>query len=301
MVDESKKRGRPKKTKNGQNSQSDEQNNNEEEIVLHIPLKFNDITFAEAIEAQPKAPKQSIFMEAEVSANSCSGSDNSDEDSFFYSANKKPKQNKNKNEIIQKLQQENDYYKSILNKMIDDRNNNIRKLENKIVDGNGDLVTIKEHTDIACWWCSHNFEGIPCFIPNKYENEVYHIFGCFCSFNCAVAYNMKMDDYKIWSRYSLIKKIWNDINDSNNNSIEEINPSPPKEILEKFGGYLTIDEYRKNNKIFLKKHRIIMPPMTSMTLIVEETNIGSKERKEADDELVLKRNKPLSAVRHITK
>lgn len=297
MVDESKKRGRPKKTKN---IQSDEQNNDEEEIVLHIPLKFDDITFAEAIEARPK---QSIFMEAEASANSNSGldsdNDNSDEDSFFYSANKKPKQNKNKNEIIQKLQQENDYYKSILSKMIDDRNNNIRKLDNKIVDGNGDLVTIKEHTDVACWWCSHDFEGIPCFIPNKYENDVYHIFGCFCSFNCAVAYNMKMDDYKIWHRYSLIKKIWNDIHD--NNSTEEINPSPPKEILERFGGYLTIDEYRNNNRIFLKKHRIIMPPMTSMALIVEEVNNGSKERKEANDGLVLKRSKPLSTVRHITK
>ena len=34
------------------------------------------------------------------------------------------------------------------------------------------------------------------------------VFGCFCSYNCAAAYNLNMNDYNIWNRYSLLKKMY---------------------------------------------------------------------------------------------
>ena len=47
-----------------------------------------------------------------------------------------------------------------------------------------------EATNIKCWWCTLSFDDVPCFIPKKMRNGKYHVFGCFCSFNSAMAYNL---------------------------------------------------------------------------------------------------------------
>ena len=50
------------------------------------------------------------------------------------------------------------------------------------------------------------------FIPEKYINGKYHVFGNFCSFGCAFAYNdNSINDYRRQIRDSLLKKLYKDI------------------------------------------------------------------------------------------
>ena len=55
--------------------------------------------------------------------------------------------------------------------------------------------SLDESTNIHCWWCCHKFDNPPCQLPEKYYEKKYHVFGCFCSYNCALSYNLDLDDY----------------------------------------------------------------------------------------------------------
>ena len=69
-----------------------------------------------------------------------------------------------------------------------------------------------KQTNIKCWWCRHKFETVP--VPlvkdkNK-ENNIYNVYGCFCSFNCALGYLFdSKDSYlgNIWYQISLLQEI----------------------------------------------------------------------------------------------
>ena len=76
--------------------------------------------------------------------------------------------------------------------------------------------------------------------------------------------------------------------------------------LRKFGGNLSIDEYRSVNINYYKDYKITLPPMLSVIPTMEEKNINNDSVKEqkyvpldgekiktADAQLRLKRNKPL--------
>jgi hypothetical protein len=81
----------------------------------------------------------------------------------------------------------------------------------------------------------------------------YHVYGCFCSPECAVAFlmNENIDSSTKFERYYLINYIYSKIYDYTNN----IKPAPnPYYMLEKYYGNLTIQEYRalfKNESLYL--------------------------------------------------
>jgi hypothetical protein len=83
---------------------------------------------------------------------------------------------------------------------------------------------------------------------NIIEKEFYETDGIFCSFNCCLAF---INDNKLNSIYknsaNLLKKIYYD---TYNMVPESIIPSPSFRVLKEYGGFLTIEEFRKNfNKI----------------------------------------------------
>ena len=51
----------------------------------------------------------------------------------------------------------------------------------------------------------------------------------------------------------------------------EINISGPKELLEKYGGPMSIIEFRKNSKILGREYHKLMPPFLPITIGFEET------------------------------
>ena len=95
----------------------------------------------------------------------------------------------------------------------------------------------------ACFWCTHEFDNPPIFIPKNEFKDSYQVYGCFCSPECSVAHlmNEKIDSSIKFERYQLLNHIYGKIYDYSKN----IKPAPdPHYILDKFYGTLSIKEYR---------------------------------------------------------
>lgn len=158
------------------------------------------------------------------------------------------------------------------------------------------------NTSINCYWCCHKFDNAPFGIPVNFNKESFDVFGCFCSLECAAAYNFKMNDNidEMWERYNLINLLFRMLNLDG----KQVKPAPDRLSLKMFGGYLDIDEFRQ----FFKSNRLInvnFPPMTSLTQQIEEVNehelnndykyipIDVNRIDKYKEKLMFKRNKPL--------
>ena len=129
-------------------------------------------------------------------------------------------------------------------------------------------------TDVYCWWCCHPFDTPPCAIPKKYNKGKFHLYGCFCSFNCAAAYNFDKKYDNMWESYSLLHLLYKKMY---NKAYKKIIPAPPKEVLKIFGGILSIEEYRNNLMNNTVMYRIIEPPMISIVPKLEENKINVEQ------------------------
>lgn len=132
---------------------------------------------------------------------------------------------------------------------------------------NGNTPIVVDKTNIACWWCSYNFDTMPCFIPDRYVNGKFYVFGCFCTYSCALKYNTDMKDYRVTTRTGLMKDLCNTIF----GNTEMLTEAPEKEILQKFGGPMPIDEFRNHHLLCKKEFKIKIPPMIPLVATVEET------------------------------
>jgi hypothetical protein len=122
----------------------------------------------------------------------------------------------------------------------------------------------------ACFWCTYDFDNPPVYIPKFFIKESYHVYGCFCSPECATAYLMEenIDSSSKFERYHLINHIYAKIYDYEKN----IKPAPnPYYMLEKYYGNLNIQEYRslfKNERLFL----VVDKPLTRILPELHEDN-----------------------------
>jgi len=117
----------------------------------------------------------------------------------------------------------------------------------------------------ACFWCTCSFDNPAIYIPSKYENNTYEVYGCFCSPQCAVSYLKKqnVDKSTLWERYGLLNNMYSKVYNHQNN----IKPAPdPFYTLDKYYGNLTIQDYRK----LLKNERMYMIVDKPMTKILPE-------------------------------
>ncbi len=127
-----------------------------------------------------------------------------------------------------------------------------------------------EKTDIKCWWCCHNFETVPLGIPMKFYNDNFYLKGCFCSFNCILAYvNDNSTKYKYDIIYPNIKSLRFKLTNKILNEV--LNQAPPRESLKIFGGELSIEQFRSasNDYIF----RRINYPMKIITDQIEKLDL----------------------------
>ena len=122
----------------------------------------------------------------------------------------------------------------------------------------------------ACFWDTCEFDNPPVYIPKHFINDTYHVYGCFCSPECAVAYLMEenIDSSIKFERYQMINHIYSKIYNYNKN----IKPAPnPYYMLEKYYGNLTTQEYRsllRNERLFL----VIDKPLTRIMPELHEDN-----------------------------
>jgi hypothetical protein len=122
-------------------------------------------------------------------------------------------------------------------------------------------------TSIACFWCCHKFDNPPVGLPCKYYKSRFYVMGCFCSLECASAYNiMQLKDSHIEERNNLLNYLSNRLGYT---SI--IKTSPPREMLQMFGGNMSIEEFRTSNTLEKSIH-VNFPPMTVLISQFEEIN-----------------------------
>jgi len=259
----------------------------EEQLILYLP-NFDD----EPITNTEKNDFDSI-SESQTEINNKNNYNETDTVESNESENLNKNKNKNKNENINSLKD------STIEKLIDELhkkdaiilnlksklkdktlyNENIIAItkENKkklvnigLISINNNKLQICEKTDVACWWCTYNFDTAPVFLPDHYKNNTYFVFGNFCGFSCMLAYNENLDDYRKSVRSVLIKQMYKDVFQNENMLIK---PAGPRELLRKFGGPLDISQYRDPNNICIKTFKMTLPPMIPLISEMEEVNI----------------------------
>lgn len=122
----------------------------------------------------------------------------------------------------------------------------------------------------ACFWDTCEFDNPPVYIPKYFMNNTYHVYGCFCSPECAVAHLMEenIDSSIKFERYQMMNHIYSKIYNFKKN----IKPAPnPYYMLEKYCGNLTTQEYRSllsNERLFL----VVDKPLTRVMPELHEDN-----------------------------
>jgi len=181
---------------------------------------------------------------------------------------RKPKNNiiVNNNPIFDGL---NDNENLVINLVKDNMNNNIEYDElidnSNDNDNDNDNNNLNNNSSEICWNCCEKLYNNRCGLPVKLINNVFYTLGDFCSPECACRYSIDTFENNYHEHYSLIN-LYNKIK-SNEDTIK---PAGNKLLLKKFGGYQTIDEYKK-----YFKNNIIIYPYTIPIKTNIESNVNS--------------------------
>ena len=129
----------------------------------------------------------------------------------------------------------------------------------------------------ACFWDTCNFATPPIHIPKQKAGHEYHVYGCFCSPQCAAAYlfaQKDLDKSALHERYALLNNVYGGIYDYTKN----IRPAPdPHYLLDKFYGTLTIEDYRG----LLETERVLLVVEAPLTRSLPEIHIHPTNSSEA--------------------
>lgn len=157
-----------------------------------------------------------------------------------------------------------------------------------------------------CWWCCHSFENEPLHLPYKYDDrrDKFYTMGHFCSFSCMKAFNL--DNFPQHKSGIIGTNITLMIKKCNDNKTQFIKTAPSKYSLKAFGGNLSIEEFRKNDKqikTILPCKNIVFTDVVTEVEITTSTsttkeNLTQKlndinNAKQQNQPLKLKREKPL--------
>jgi hypothetical protein len=165
------------------------------------------------------------------------------------------------------------------------------------------LMEVPDETEVACFWCAHQFESRPVFIPYDEKKGVWHVYGNFCSPECALAHCLdeKEDTHMRWEKIALLHRLYAPVVGG------RIYPAPSRLVLKTFGGALTIEDYRATVRRRSVRVDIHYPPMVSLLATMDtkpidfyETPIhksfvplNAERVKKVEEGLRLKRTKPL--------
>ena len=151
---------------------------------------------------------------------------------------------------------------------------------------------ITKNTSELCWNCCHSFSNQATGIPLSYVDGVFHIYGYFCSFNCGARYIFdNYTDKNKWNLYSLLNLYYNISQDTRGKTVS---PAPNKLVLAKFGGNISIDDYRKKNI----SYEISIPPIIPHNHSIKQIN-EFKSSEKNKEQFKLYRKTPLNTKNNI--
>jgi hypothetical protein len=125
---------------------------------------------------------------------------------------------------------------------------------------------LPEKTEIACFWCCHSFSTQPVAIPSHILDEVWNMYGNFCSPECATAslFKERIDSHVQWERYALLNSLYAEDAEVIAGTPRGIRPAPPREVLRMFGGSMDISEFRALVHEKRLRMDVLTPPMVSI-------------------------------------
>jgi hypothetical protein len=119
---------------------------------------------------------------------------------------------------------------------------------------------LPESTSNACYWCCFTFVGRPCVIPLRVIDNVWEVYGNFCTPQCCMAHLLSelIDTHVRWERIALLHRLYGA------NTNVRIYPAPNRECLAHFGGPIEIREFRAMCEEQRTRVDINLPPMVSI-------------------------------------
>lgn len=121
-----------------------------------------------------------------------------------------------------------------------------------------------------CWHCCHDYEGEGYRVPRIFDTmqNLYHVYGWFCSPNCAKTYIIENSSFDRGYQMNIFIRMLRDVYDINH----MIQESPPRLSLQIFGGPFDIERFRSNHNTC----RLVQPPFVSYSMLIEEHANESK-------------------------
>lgn len=105
-------------------------------------------------------------------------------------------------------------------------------------------------TATRCMWCMHSFDTVPVGMPvSRAESGRHIVSGVFCSMECASAHNFDRHhaSHVAYTRHAMLCEV---ASKASTTKPVTIRPAPPREMLDTFGGPLSIEEFRSSNRPF---------------------------------------------------
>ena len=138
----------------------------------------------------------------------------------------------------------------------------------------------------CCWNCTYPIASEVSY-PLKHADGIFYIYGSFCSFGCAGRYIF--DTYhsrELWDKYNLLNYYFNETMDTLN---QKVQVAPERLSLMKFGGTMSIEDYRGTASI---GGYVTIPPVFPVNHIFH-TNEYKSSVPEGTSDLKLYRNKAM--------
>ena len=189
--------------------------------------------------------------------------------------------------------------KNKTNKIKNELDNDLLNIDNNISQDNG-IIQLKNNIDIkdtieidgfdqveefkilketsckVCWNCCHNFYKGIYGLPLKYGNNIFYIYGYFCSFECMYRYVYEnMDD-----QLNDINQLINLYHYNIYKSYSKCNIAPNKLSLNLFGGPISIEEYRETFDNITNEYVISMPLIIPINHTIINNNNNKLIKKE---------------------
>lgn len=128
-----------------------------------------------------------------------------------------------------------------------------------------EVGTWPSSSDMCCWHCTETFEGQPVGIPIECRNDgVILCEGNFCSYGCALAHIFhSRASHREYNAKQLLCQVARELH-----GITAVMPAPPTLLLSKFGGPLSIEEFRNTTE----HHSVVPnPPFARADVVYEST------------------------------
>lgn len=297
-----KKRGRKPKSKTVENKiDLIDVNSETEPIIIHLPISLEDIVNISNEKMNLNNSTTKLIKQIHIDSVGQSDSEGKETtNNLFIKSESEFKTDKKADKLLKKLIESPlspDKKDDIIGKK-----QNLLSIEPEKIFVLGrninkvNVHNIKFKLGTKCLWCKYAFDTPAIELPEDYFNNIFYCIGNFCSWNCAKAHNIDLNDTSTWKRESLLNLMFF----QTYGSFKDITPAVSWLMLEDYGGRLTIEDFRKlfilNNKDYIVLH----PPLVTRQLQIEESykkstgnyNINKTETA-YDGEFLLKRSKPL--------